>query len=436
MPLRTPDDRREVIDRMRSDVQAVLNNTNPFLRNSLLDATITALGGRNFEFYFQLQSLITDLFPITATGEFADGWAALKNIFRNAASVANGNLIIVGGVSTTIPAGTVFATLDGRQYQTLLEAETAQITVNIVSLSSVGTTATAISSGPHGFASGQRILINGAIELQYNGAFIITEIEDNEFIYDIEAGAPPIATGTITAESIQATVPSESIGFGNDQNLAANTQLSITSPIGGIDNIAFVLSPGITGGTDLENDDDFRARYLEAYKFPIAQYNVAAVTQAAKTVAGVTRVFVLQTTPSLSFVTIFFTRDNDSDPIPDANEVEKVREAIFAIASINSIQANTLVLAPTPITVDFIFDSINPNTSTMQDSIIANLQLFFSEKPTIGQNLTPDDYRCAIAGTVDNVTGEILQQFSLISPVGDIIVGSDELAILGLVTFT
>ncbi len=79
MPLNVPNNRREVIDRMRSDVQAVLNNSNPFLRNSLLNAIITASGGRNFEYYFQLTDLLRDLFPLTATAEFAEGWAALKN---------------------------------------------------------------------------------------------------------------------------------------------------------------------------------------------------------------------------------------------------------------------------------------------------------------------------------------------------------------------
>lgn len=435
MPLRVPENRREVIDRMRSDVQAVLNNSNPFLRNSFLDATIVSLGGRNFEFYFQLQSTLNDLFPITSTGEFAEGWGALKNIFRNAAAAANGQLLVTGAIATIIPVGTTFATQDGRQYSTLDAATIAVSSANISSLTAIGITATAITTGPHGFASGQSVVIAGANEPDYNGTFIITVLEDTIFTYDVPLGTPLIATGTITASAALASIPSISDGFGLDQNIDANTQLTITSPIVGLDNIAFALAPGITGGTDLESDEDLRTRYLEAYQFPIAQYNVAAVTQAAKSVPGVTRVFIEQTTPSAGFVNIFFTRDNDPDPIPDANEVQKVKDAVFAIASINSIEANTIVQAPTPVSVDFIFSFINPNTPTMQASIIDNLELLFSEGTRVGQTLTIDEYRCAISGTVDTVTGQVLSQFALVEPIINIVVSGDELPVLGDITF-
>ena len=71
----------------------------------------------------------------------------------------------------------------------------------------------------------------------------------------------------------------------------------------------------------------------------------------------------------------------------------------------------------------------------MRDSITANLQLLFSERTNVGQDLTPDDYRCAIAGTVDNVTGDLLTRFVLSLPFGSIAVGAGELPILGTVTF-
>ncbi len=435
MPLNIPANRREVIDRMRSDAQAALSNSNPFLRGSMLDALLTASGGRNFEYYFQLTDLQRDLFPLTATGEFAEGWGAFKGVFRNPASAANGDINTTGSLSTVVPLGTTFATPDGRQYNTLLASTIIASVASVVSLSSVGVTSTAVTSGNHGFASGQTITIAGANETEYNGAFVITRLDDVTFNYDIVLGAVSPATGIITATADQATIPVVSVNFGAAQNIDGNTQLSITSPIAGLDNTAIALSPGITGGTDLESDDDFRARYIDVYQNPIALYNVAAVTSAAKSVPGVTRVFVRQTFPSQGFAEIFFMRDNDITPIPDANEVQKVDDAIRAIAPINSIPGNTAVAAPSPVTVDFIFGLITPSTSTMRDSITANLQLLFAEGTNIAQDLTEDDYRCAIAGTVDNVTGEVLRQFLLTSPVGDIVVPVDSIAVLGTVTF-
>ena len=435
MPLRLPANRQEVIDRGLSDIQAVLQNTNPFLRNSLLRALGTATGGRNFEFYFQLQSLSRDLFPLTSTDEFADGWASLKGVFRNPASIANGDLIATGVLGTVIPVGTQFSTPDGRQYVTLLASTIVTQLINIDDLSSVGVTATANTTGAHGFASGQTVTIAGATQAGYNGAFLITRIDDTTFQYDVPLGLPSPATGIITSTADMATIPSASIEFGEAQNIDGNTQLSITSPIAGLDNTAIALPPGITGGTDLESDADFRTRFIAAYQDPIAQYNVAAVTQAATSVPGGTRVFVLEVTPAIGFVTVFFMRDNDVNPIPDANEVQKVLDAITAIRPVNGNNTNLIVQAPTPITVDFLISLIDPDTPTMRDSITANLALMFAERTSVGQDLTPDDYRCAISGTVDNVTGQVLSRFILTSPTGTIAVGAGEIPVLGTITF-
>lgn len=62
-------------------------------------------------------------------------------------------------------------------------------------------TATATTSTPHKLTTGQTVVIAGADQSEYNGTFVVTVKDDNEFYYRI-SGAPVTATGTITADYV------------------------------------------------------------------------------------------------------------------------------------------------------------------------------------------------------------------------------------------
>ena len=168
----------------------------------------------------------------------------------------------------------------------------------------------------------------------------------------------------------------------------------------------------------------------------MANFNVAAIESIAKTVSGVTRVFVEEITPEIGQVTIFFTRDDDDSIIPSASEIADVRAEILTIKPAHT--SDTGVLTPTlvGITVNFVFTALTPNTSTMQSSIQASLELFFREETTVGSNLDQDAYRAAIFNTVDTSTGDVVTNFDLSTPVGDVTIQSGEIPVLGTVTFT
>ena len=76
MPINFPADRQEVIDRIKTDVQGELPESNPFIRNSFLQAQLVGYGGRVFEFYIQLKQLLLEMFPDTATGDFLLRWGS------------------------------------------------------------------------------------------------------------------------------------------------------------------------------------------------------------------------------------------------------------------------------------------------------------------------------------------------------------------------
>ena len=78
----------------------------------------------------------------------------------------------------------------------------------VSSLTSAGTipeiTATATTSSAHGYSTGDRVTIAGALEGAYNGTFTIRVTSTTVFTYRIVSGTPAAnATGTITARLLR-----------------------------------------------------------------------------------------------------------------------------------------------------------------------------------------------------------------------------------------
>ncbi len=66
---------------------------------------------------------------------------------------------------------------------------------DIVSLTSVGATATAVTDVPHGFTTGDSVTVSGAVEADYNVTAVVTVVNATTFTYTIVATTSP-ATGT------------------------------------------------------------------------------------------------------------------------------------------------------------------------------------------------------------------------------------------------
>ena len=438
MPLANiPANEQEVIDQLRADVKESLPESNPYLINSFIDALIVGTGGRVFDFYRNLTELERQLFIDTATGEFLERLASFRGVVRNPAAAADGNIVFQGTATSIIPISTTLQSTDSQSYITTSETTIAVNVVSLTSLTRVGTVATATTAAAHNLATSVPVAISGAVQTEYNGTFAVTVISATTFTYNVAGSPATPATGIIVGTFTTALAPVISVNEGSDTNQASGAGLTLGSPIVGVNNIALVDFDGLTGGTDEENDTDFRARAIDRWQNPVALFNPAAITTQARLVPGVTRVFIREITPDIGQVTIFFTRDNDpGGPIPSAGEVNDVKTSILLIKPAHTDSADVIVQAPVAVTVNFIIDGISPNTTTMQDSITANLTQLFSESTDVGVALKKNDYVSAVNRTVDTVTGEILDDFIINNPIGDIIVATNELAILGTVSFT
>lgn len=435
MPIDFPD-YNEIVNRIRGDVQQNLPGVDPTIFGSFVRALADSLAGRSFDITVLQEQLLVQLFPQTATDEFLELWASYENITRNPATGSTGPVTFLGTIGSIIPQNTQIRDVNGNLFETALSLTLANQVISVTSLTRSGNVVTAITASDHRLGSGQDIDILGAVETDYNGTQTITVTASNEFTYLIDTTPTTPATGTVTADFDGGFVDVDSTSTGSDQNLDSGAQLDLVTPILGVDTTAIVQFGEIGGGTDTESDDDLRARTFQSRANPVANFNVAAITKQALSVAGVTRVLVKRITPYVGAVTILFVRDNDDPIIPSASEVTTVKDAILGILQASSAESDVFVTAPTPVTTNYTFSAISPDTTTMRTAIEENLKAFYQDEVTFETDIVEDKYRSAIIQTIDPETGDSLDSFTLSSPSGDITVTTDEIGVLGTVIFT
>lgn len=431
MSLIYPENRTEISNRMKTDVQNQLPDSDPFLRASFIWTLIIAYSGVVFDLYSVIQDLQNELFPDTASENFAERWGNFKGITRNPAFGAKGKVNATGILDAIISADTLLQTADGKQYSTNDDYKITEHTINVDSIVRSGTTATVTTLSEHNYASNLDVTISGADQAEYNitASIVVTGLKT--FHYEVSGTPTTPATGTMQSTATFADMSLSSVDFGFDTNIDGGNALTFVTPIAGIDLTTYTEYEGLSGGADVETDDQYRNRYIDAYQNPIAHFSVADIEAKAKTQPGVTRVFVASATPDAGQCEVLFMRDNDENPIPNSEEINEVKNLLLTIKPVEMEDVDLIVLAPTPVIVNFTFSLLDPDTTAMRNAIEANLEQFFKEVPEVGINLSEDGYRSAIYQTIDPETGQFVRAFSLDIPSADIPITIREIAILG-----
>lgn len=517
MPINFPANRREVSDRIKTDVQTQLPESNPFLRNSFLDSMIKGFAGRTFDLFENLKILIREIFPDTATGEFLNRWGELKGVTRNPATKAKGFINATGVAGSTIPASTLFQSTDANQYISQDSVTINDATISISSAVFSAGLVTIVTVTDHNFATGISVVISGAVETEFNGTFTITVTALDTFTYPITGTPSSPATGTILADATLANVEVQSDDFGKDQNLLSGASLTLGTPLVGVDGIALVQFSEVSGGTDTEDDINLRERTLDVYQQPPTPFNVDRIRQKAREVAGVTRVFITEAndpiatdlTPSgitqadfiaiVDFgatphnledtfavtvtganeaefnvtqqriikiddfkfaypvlvdsnptasgtllvtltvppgaVLIHFTRDDDENIIPSAQEATDVKNKLLEITPAHTDVRDVIVRPPVAVVVDFTFTLLEPDSNTMREAVTANLQALFADETAVGRDLKDFEYESVIFQTVNPETFEAVSNFTLSTPTGDVTILEGEIPVLGTISF-
>ena len=439
MALDTPKTATEVDQRMKVDIRREMPNSNPFLKNSWIGALATAVSNRVFDFYFALKKAELEAIPDTAVLTL-EQWAAIWKVLRKAATPSSGNLVVtgtVGGVIVTGAGATSWVDSDGKVYKATTGGSIVLQSLSVFKIERVGQVATLTTDNDHLIASNVLITVTGAAEVEYNVTDIVCTVTGDKTLTYAVTGSPVTpSVGTKLLGFTSVSIPVQSDKFGVDENQLFDTSLTLQSPITDVDSKTSVDFGALGGGADQETLDALRARFNNKIQNPIANFSVNDISQAAKAVAGVTRVFIQEITPVVGAVTIHFMRDNDLSPIPDSSEVAVVKAAIDAIKPATSDTLAVIVSAPTPKSTAFTFSAISPSTSTMKTAIENSLKQFFASDPLVGDNIVQEAYNAAIFNTVDLVTGDKLVSFTLTAPPGDIAVAAGEIGTLGNVTFS
>jgi len=430
-----------IINNINADVRSGLPALDPSIPGSAIKVIIEALAARSFDNRQLIAQLIQQAFPQTAIGEFLELWADYDALTRNAATISSGSLTVVGTIGTDVPGGSLLISKSDVTLETQSTVTIAQIQTTIINLTLLGSTVTAVTASDHNLASGLSPTISGANEAGYDGTFVVTVIDNFTFTY-IPTTTPSIspATGTIDVTFDGAVVEVESQSAGIDQNLGAGAIATFSSPIAGVNTTAFVRPDTIDGGTDAESDDNLRIRILESRAAINSLFSADSLSELAKTVAGVTRVFVKETTLVTAAVvgaaTVYFMRDGDESPIPSGTDISNVNDVLQAVRPANTLETDFLVLAPTAVPVPITLGSISPDTPTMRTSIVDVLKEFFSAQVDFEADVLVDRIKAALFNAQDTDTGDFLSTFVLTAPAVDVTVVDGAIGTLGTIDIT
>lgn len=406
-------------------------------------ALATALG-------LTIRDLERQLFPQTAEGVFLERWGGYEGLSRNPASAAFGNISIPGTVATSIPVGTQWRV--GSVTFEVIELSTIQaVSQTITTLVSTGTTATATTSTDHNLATGMSLSVTGANESVYNQSDVVISVAAaNQFQYTLPSGAGGPATGSPVYNSDFASAQVRAETTGQNTNVAHGGRLNIVNAIPGVDGVAFAQFAGLAGGADLETDDSYSQRILLSRSIQEGVFTPDQVQLAALGVPGNTRAFVVRpgnttttnppqpgVTPSPGQVVVYILRDNDDNIIPTQQVLDQTKTAIIANGALpaHSGAVDVGVFAPTPISTDFVFTALTPDTPTMRTAIQAQLAAFFEDQVQFQVEINQNTYLAAIQNTQDPQTGDLVESFTLSAPTGNIAIGNGQIGVLGDVTF-
>ncbi|MHB1183405.1 MAG: baseplate J/gp47 family protein [Desulfobulbia bacterium] len=241
-----------------------------------------------------------------------------------------------------------------------------------------------------------------------------------EYATDTEA---TIAGGT-------ALVAITAVAGGQDTNATAGVALTLVTPVAGVQSRGTVAAGGLTGGADIETDESLRGRLRDRVQKTPQGGSLADYELWAKEVAGVTRVWPMEWWLGKGTVGVFFVRDDDTDLIPDAAEVQTVQDHIDVKRPMG---ADVTVIAPVAVPVAMTI-SLAPNTSTVQAAVTAALADLFRCEAEVEDGAGRGTILISHIDEAISLAADETDH-ALVTPAADVTFGPGEIGTLGVLTF-
>ncbi len=233
-------------------------------------------------------------------------------------------------------------------------------------------------------------------------------------------------------------------GGGSLGNSPSGTQLTLDISIVGISAEFLAIEP-IVGGTDIEPEEAFRSRILEAYQNPSQGGNSADYIGWAKEVPGVTRAWVRRRLLGAGSVGVYIMCDantNDGFPIgtdgPATKEVyqihatgDQLRVADYLYDLLQSVTALVWVCSPIAKKINFVFSGLSHIDQETKRKLEGAIDGFFYEKsnPADVNIINPADIDRAIFAALG------LVGYRLVSPSAEIELGIGEIPVRGEIVY-
>lgn len=256
------------------------------------------------------------------------------------------------------------------------------------------------------------VLFTGAVGTVLPAGTQMTRGDGTVFVVDVDATAD--AGGNVAA-TVVATIAAAS------GNSPVGTVLTLTSGLQGIASIG-AASSALTGGADLETDDNLRSRMLAAYAAPAQGGDSSDYVEWALAVAGVTRAWVQPLGMGPGTVVVRFMMDaaeaaaggfpQGTDGVSGAEtravaatgDQVAVANAIFAAQPVTAL---VYVAAPTRNTVSFTIAGLGAASAATKAAVSAAIDQVFLTQGAPGGVVDLSYIEAAIAALA-NTTGFVI----------------------------
>jgi uncharacterized phage protein gp47/JayE len=291
---------------------------------------------------------------------------------------------------------------------------------------------------------------NGAVSFNASGSGTIaagTEITRND-------GATFTTTADASVVGTTITVPLSASIAGADGNTATGTTMYLSVGISGIYPEGTVTT-ALTGGADIETQDDFKARVLDAYQATPAGGSQSDYVNWALEVAGVTRAWCVPRGYGVGTVVVLFMMDKvraayggfpqgttglAANDDRDATATGDQLLLANYLANLQPADPRVYSMAPNQNIVNFTISGLSSPSDATKAAILAALQNALSTYGLPGGTTNLDKINAALA-SVASAAGAVITAMSCSDgsiapgPIGNIVSHALALPVVGAVAY-
>jgi len=408
-----------------------------------------AISNAVWQLYRQLIDIIQpQMFPQTASQDYLEAYHGNEySVSRRTSTEARGDVIFEGVSGTTVPLATQII-VNEATYETTEVKIISTLVVDVTSIVVAGGIATVTLDQNIDMGSGMHVSILGATPSELNVVDEAINVTLNNTFTFTTTAAPGTATGTITATFVYASIEVISTGTGSGYNLDNNTTLTLVSSVTDIEDDCYVEYNGIINGTNIETDENYRARILDITQNIPQGFNASNIEVEIKSFDNDKYADAKVFTPRAErtdgvveggYTTIYFLKANNE--IPTSGELTEIKNQLLdTIYQAYSLESKLNVVAPSQklVAVQIQLDSAY-NTLTMQEAVNSSVQEFFLDDSTayFRTDVLIEALKQKIRATYDS-NGEFLEDnYTLVAPSSDVTLAYNEFPFLsgGAVVF-